>query len=475
MDVTMVFLGNGLVWAAGLALLLAVPLRGAASNEGGVLPWTLGCAWFVGAFALTLWMRALAMIHVPFSMVSVGAPLVLIATAGAWWLRRSAGTIGMVAWRVHGAALAGSDLHGWQRALWLALLAWLTLRYTMLLGEVLIRPLYPWDAWTQWATKARVWFELRTMVPFVPLTEWLQPGSTGYIDSAPHYPAMVSLLQVWSALLIGVWNDSLVNLAWWLTAVAFAFAIYGFLARRGLQPIAALVVTWLVASLPILNVHVALAGYADLAMAAFLTVGVLAGLQWFSTRQWRDAVVAVLLLAACVTIKNPGKAWLVVLLPGLVAATLPKFGLKLAAATIVAAVILVLVLAQTNASLLGYQLRLNFVSPWRGLSDAWFAFGNWHLLWYGAIAVGVLGWRQLFERELAPLTLVVGSGLLFLFFGFSFTNAAQWVADQSTVNRATLHLAPLVVVWMALVFRRWSEVEAAGAASRAMPEAPAAV
>ena len=140
----------------------------------------------------------------------------------------------------------------------------------------------------------------------------------------------------------------------------------------------------------------------------------------------------------------------------------------------VAAVILVLVLAQTNASLLGYQLRLNFVSPWRGLSDAWFAFGNWHLLWYGAIAVGVLGWRQLFERELAPLTLVVGSGLLFLFFGFSFTNAAQWVADQSTVNRATLHLAPLVVVWMALVFRRWSEVEAASAASCAMPETPAA-
>ena len=33
-----------------------------------------------------------------------------------------------------------------------------------------------------------------------------------------------------------------------------------------------------------------------------------------------------------------------------------------------------------------------------------------------------------------------GLGLLFLLFGFAFTNAAAWVEDQSTVNRATLHL-----------------------------------
>ncbi len=36
-----------------------------------------------------------------------------------------------------------------------------------LLGlDVLWQPLYPWDAWTQWATKARVWYELGRIVPF---------------------------------------------------------------------------------------------------------------------------------------------------------------------------------------------------------------------------------------------------------------------------------------------------------------------
>lgn len=472
MELLSLIFGNGLVWMAGIALLLAVPLRGSAALEGGLLPWTLGCGWLAGAFALTLWMRALSAVQIPFGILSVGAPFLLIAVGGAVLLRPRARAVGMLSPRINAAALLGAQLQGWQRALWLAILAWLVLRYALLLGEVLVRPLYPWDAWTQWGTKARVWFELKTMAPFVPLAEWLQPGNTGYIDAAPHYPALVPLLQVWSALLIGAWNDVLVNFSWWLTALAFAFAIFGFLARRGLQPLWALVVTWFVASLPIFNVHVALAGYADLPMAAFLTLGVLAGLQWVSTRQWRDAALAVVLLAACVTIKNPGKAWLVVLLPGFVAALLPKGGVKVAGVMLALAIGAVLVLAQTKASVLGYQLRLNFVSPWRGLSDAWFAFGNWHLLWYGAIAVAVLGWRQLFSRELAPLTIVIGSGLLFLFFGFAFTNAAQWVADQSTVNRATLHLALLVAVWMALVFQRWYEAQVAKAPTASAPTMP---
>ena len=220
---------------------------------------------------------------------------------------------------------AGADLHAWQRAAWVALLAWLALRYALLLAEVLWRPLYPWDAWTQWATKARVWFELKSMVPFVPLAEWLQPGSAAYIDTAPHYPATVPLLQVWSALLLGRWDDALINLPWWITAVAFAAARStafsssadclrcGRWSRRGSSrrcrsstrtsrsPVTP---TW--------------------RMAAYLTLGVLAALQSLASRQWRDAALALLLLVACVTIKNPGKVWLAVLIPGAVAALVPR-------------------------------------------------------------------------------------------------------------------------------------------------------
>ena len=88
------------------------------------------------------------------------------------------------------------------------------------------------------------------------------------------------------------------------------------------------------------------------------------------------------------------------------------------------------------------------------------AFGNWNLLWYCAIATAVLGWRQLLSRDVAPLTCVIAAGLIFLFVGFAFTNAGAWVEDQSTVNRATLHLAPLIVVWMFVTLRAWQAARA---------------
>jgi hypothetical protein len=116
---------------------------------------------------------------------------------------------------------------------------------------------------------------------------------------------------------------------------------------------------------------------------------------------------------------------------------------------------LVAVLAQTNLSLLGYQLQGQFRLPWSALADAYLMFGNWNLLWYGLLATAVLGWRNLLAPELASLTVILAAGLMFLFFGFAFTNAGVWVEDQSTVNRATLHIAPLLVVWMMLTFRSW--------------------
>jgi hypothetical protein len=114
------------------------------------------------------------------------------------------------------------------------------------------------------------------------------------------------------------------------------------------------------------------------------------------------------------------------------------------------------VLARIQVRILGYELHLDFDMPWSALFDAYLGYANWHLLWYGAIAVTILAWRDLLAREIAPYTMFVIAGVGFLLFGFAFTNARVWVEDQSTVNRATLHLAPLVAVWMLVAFRAWA-------------------
>ena len=456
MDILRLVLGLALPWLLGAALLRALPPRAAAGDDPGSIAWTLGCGWFAGAFLLTLWMRALSWAGVKFGVVAIGAPLAAVAALAGWFAWRHGH--GRLALPIRDAlrAIAAADLAGWKRVVWLALLGWLAFRFALLLAEVIWRPLYPWDAWSHWATKARVWFELKSIVPFVAAPEWLQQGNLGYTDYNPHYPATVPLLQVWAATLLGRWDDALVNLPWWLCGVAFALAIHGFLAQRGFDALWALIGTWLVVSLPILDAHVALAGYADLPMAAYLTLAVLAGLRWIEGRRWGDAALMLLFATACILVKNPGKIWVLVMVPAAVAALLPRHGLHVAFAGFGVAIALFVVLARLDLVLLGYRLHLEFDLPWRGLVDAYFAFGNWHLLWYGAIAAALLGWRQLFSKELAPLTIVVAAGLLFLFFGFAFTNARLWVEDQSTVNRATLHLAPLVAVWMVLVMRAWA-------------------
>ena len=453
LDFLALVLGLALPWSFGIALLVTI-YRGA---DAPPRSWVFGCGWFVGIFLLTVAMRVVSAAGLRLSIGSVGTPL-LIATALAVLIAFRGGsgkpTDGM---RAALRALAGEGLEGWQRTVWRVIVAWLAIRFALLFAEVWWRPLYPWDAWTQWSTKARVWFELGRLAPFVEVTEWLsRTAPNSYFDHGPHYPATVPLFQVWAALVIGRWDDALVNLPWWATGVAFGFAIHGGLLRLGFAPLLALAGTGLVMSLPILNVHVALAGYADLQMAAYVTLGTLAALHSVQTRRVADIVLAAILLIACVTVKNPGKVWLVVLLPGLVVAALPRRGLPLVGVAFAAAALAIVVLARTGVKILGYQLLPKFMMPWGALVDAYFSFGNWNLLWYLALATAVLGWRQILSREAAPYTCVVTAGLMFLFVGFAFTNAFLWVEDQSTVNRATLHLAPLIVVWMLVTLRAWT-------------------
>ena len=54
---------------------------------------------------------------------------------------------------------------------------------------------------------------------------------------------------------------------------------------------------------------------------------------------------------------------------------------------------------------------------------------------------------------MAPPSLVLASGVAFLLFATWFTNASGWMLELTTLNRATLHLAPLVVVLGALLWR----------------------
>src|SRR6185369_2549286 len=246
MEILLPIVAWTLVWVAGVALVAALPRPRGSFPAPGEIAWLVGTGYFAGAFLLTVFMRALSLAGIPLGRWSIGVPLILLTAACAWLVRRRADPSFATAWRGALDALLARGLGGASRALWFALLAWLALRSVPLLVEVTTRPLYPWDAWIQWATKARVWFELKAWVPFVNPGAWLAANGALYTDIPPTYPSTVPLWQVWSSLALGRYDDVLMNLPWWIASVAFAIAIFGGLRRMEFGPVAALTGTWIV-------------------------------------------------------------------------------------------------------------------------------------------------------------------------------------------------------------------------------------
>jgi hypothetical protein len=475
MDGGALFAGLLLPWLLGIGIVLLLRPAAIAPTEPGEIAWTAGAGYLAGAFVLTVWMRVLSLAGIRFGLLAVAAPLAILTVV-----------LFVLAWRRHGGALPAawrsalrelvlpSQLAGAARIVWWTLVAWIALRFVLLGVEVASRPLYPWDAWTQWATKARVWFELGYLAPFARVNEWLAANGAAYFDASPEYPPTMPLLQVYACLWLGRWDDTLMNWPWWQVAVALSFAVYGGLRSLGAPALAALTGAFLVASLPLANVHVALAGYADLPMAAWYTAAALAFLRWTRHRDARDAALALLLAIACTQIKNPGWFWAATLVPGIVVAVMPRRGMRVAAIGFAAVAVALVVFARFKFTVFNYQVNLTFQPAWGDLAQSYFLLGNWNLLWYGALAAALLAWRQLLSPALAPLTMVVAGGLMFLFFVFAFTTASIFITDQTTVNRATLHVAPLVVVFIVLAWaafaRRWALAHPAAPP----PAAPAA-
>ncbi len=415
-----------------------------ADNAAGSAALRCGYGYIIGALLLTFWMRGLSAAGLRFGWLSICLALFALITLMIVWAARR-GRISPPAIRATLTALVAPPMAFRQRVLWIALIALLLVHFALMAAEVAWRPLYPWNAWVQWATKARVWYELGHIVPFVRADVWLAGVDGAYFDAAPHDPATVPLLQVWTSVALGRWDDSAMNWPWLAILAALVAAVYGALRGEGVAPLLALSGAYLLASLPLVDVHVALAGYADLPMCAVYTLAAIALYRWALRRDRRDAVIALFLAGACPLIEASGWIWAATLIPGVGIALMPRRGPRIVGIGFAIVALVLLVLARTEPAILGYRLHLNFAPAWAQLVKSYYLMGNWNLLWYAVIALVAFGWRCLSEPPLLPLTAVTAAGLSLLFFVFAFTEAAVWLPDLSVANRATLRIVPLLV------------------------------
>lgn len=354
------------------------------------------------------------------------------------------------------AGAAGTS--GAEKTLFIFLFALIVLRTVNLGMEVFWRPLFPWDATMHWATKARVWFEFNTLVPFVDHEEWLlRPGEGFYTDRHPYYPITVPLLQVWMNLATESWNESLMNLPWVLCFMALGAAFYGQLRHAGVTPLVAISFTYLLLSTPLINIHVALAGYADLFLAAAYCGALMAFYHWSSSRQQWQAALVILFSLSCPLIKNEGAIWPMTFIPALAVMFMPwREAAKL---FLLLGLILIFLYLVIPPEVVIAGLSTGMMQPafhpeaLLGIAQSLLLHDNWHLFGFLLLAVIaiVLFIPGATSGAYLPVSTALAAALGLFFYLFLFTGFGEAAMDFTAVGRLSVQLAPGLTFLCALL------------------------
>ncbi|MCK9540244.1 hypothetical protein [Dokdonella sp.] len=448
-----------LLVGCGVCCLLAQP------RQRGGLAAMLGSGWLVGVLLAGLAAQWLARDDTLHAVARV-APWLGGLGALAWlgvWLR----------WRRHSpiATPAPAPAAPAWRGLWWLLLALVALRLVLLADEAALRPVFAWDAWSAWAVRPKSWILLGRADAYVPMIDWLAGApSPARTMMAWNYPQLLAWIEVWFASGAGGWNEPLVNLAWSGALVAFAFAFHGYLRGFGLPAWLAMVLVYVLVSLPLIDAHVALAGYADLWVALVLGLALLAWARWLLFREPRQWLLAVLLVACLPAIKLEGAIWLLAFVAVALLERLPRQwrwvlpgGVVLLLAVILGADLLGVPLPSVGKVHIGWG-RIDiagvasYTLKWHAVGGPMLAslyeLPNWHLLWYLLPALIVWRWRDVCRSEAARLLgLFVLLQLAALFVLFFLTSASAWAEDFTSVNRLILQVVPGVLVFVAVLLR----------------------
>jgi hypothetical protein len=375
------------------------------------------------------------------------------------------------AWRGWGFAAWPRE---WRRPgywLWWLLLGLIAWRLGGLAAEALLRPVFPWDAWSAWMIKAKAWFLLGHYEVYVGAADWHAASQAAARTLGSwNYPELLAWIELWFASAAGGWLEPLVGVVWCGVCVAFALAAYGQWRAVGVDARIAMVLTYALVSLPLLESHVALAGYADVWIMAILGLATITWLRALVCSERGSWWVAIALAACLPAIKLEGAVWLACL--GAIIALervvprwrMPVFGAAAGLAFLAAlAGLLVFPLpelgwvrvqgAQVSIAAVG-TIHLGWHEVGGALLGGLYLLPNWHLLWYALPLLVILRRARLRHDAIARLAgLLLIACLAFPCALFLFTDAAAWAADYTSANRIVLQCVAVVFAFAAMLLR----------------------
>jgi hypothetical protein len=219
-------------------------------------------------------------------------------------------------------------------------------------------------------------------------------------------------------------------------------------------------------SLPLIDAHVALAGYADLWVAITLGLALLAWTRWLLFRE-RGQWIFALAIAFCLPmLKLEGTVWLLAFLAVVVLDLLPNerrlrvmmaTGALFAVAVFVALLFGIGVVHVVKGGIEVTSLG-TFGLGWHSVGGAMvaslFTLPNWHLLWYLVPLLLILRARRFRDdRSARLLGLLVLFDFAFVFVLFFLTGAGAWAEDFTSANRLILQVVPSVFVLASVLLR----------------------
>ncbi len=417
-----------LPWLAG-----AVALRPLRERLGLTPAGWLGYGYFLGALLLTA--SAFLAALLPWLATAAGlilclAALTLATAVGATWLAR------FLPSAVPLILPPAVRSERWLAALLLALIV-LHLGFTAF--ELYWRPVYPWDAWQTWMYTAKAWYFSGGPVNILSPEQWSTiPDDVSYTVQGHRYPWLVPVQSWWLASVLGSWQENRVTWPAFPAAIALGLALWGQAVAATRQRLAGPLAAWLLLSLPLLHTHISLAGYADLWLAGFSGLGLIAIVRGLLEAHRGQLLLGLAALALGLLVKHDAIIWLTC---GLLLVGLLGLRQRVTTTTLVLAGALLLGLLAFGLSRIELQLRFDFVRYGRFL---WLA-DSWHLLWYllpGALLLALLPGSpaRATARVVGLVLAVVLASQLFL---FGATNAGNWVGTAA--SRLLLQISPLLI------------------------------
>ncbi|MDO6746282.1 hypothetical protein [Gilvimarinus sp. 1_MG-2023] len=420
-----------LPWLAG-----AIALRPARAQLGLTITGWLGYGYFLGAALLTACAFLAALL--PWLATTTGlllclATLTVAAGYGAKWAAR----------HLPDAALLSlpptSQGERWLTGLLVILIA---LHLGFAAFELYWRPVYPWDAWQTWMYTAKTWYFNGGPIDLLSLKH-SRPDSINYTVQGHHYPWLVPSQSWWLASVLGAWQENRVTWPALPAAIALGLALWGQAVATTRQRLAGPLTAWLLLTLPLVLTHISLAGYADLWLAGFSGLGLIAIIRGQLEAHRGQLLLGLTALAMGLLVKHDAIIWLTC---GLILIGLLRVKqIKLAPLTLIGALLLgCLALGFTDLEL---QLQFDFARYGQllWLSD------SWHLLWYivpGALLLALLprsGARKA-AKTLGLLFAILLTSQLLL---FGATNAGAWVGTAA--SRLLLQISPLLIFALACI------------------------